>query len=112
MEGTESRGCVAWDSCGKLILGPRVVHEHTLPRISVGDEVSVSLNHAGDVSFALNGQPVHHTAHLWPERELSYFLRNPSDPTARGNGVSGVRALLSFRNASLEVVGDVALRDE
>lgn len=113
-EGMETDGSVAWDSRGQLVLGS-VVHDQAMPRISVGDEVSVAVGSDGVLSFALNGEAVAHEARcIWPRRPLGFFLFNPSEPSARGSDgpVKDVRAMMSFRNASVEVLGDVALRDE
>jgi len=113
-EGMETRGCVAWDSLGKLVLG-NVVHANAMPCISVGDGVSVMISEDGILSFALNGEVVaHETSRIWPKRPLGFFLFNPSEPEVRGSdgSVKDIRAMISFRNASVEVLGDVALRDE
>merc|ERR1719270_1718175 len=86
-----------------------------MPCIRAGDEVSVMIGQDGILSFRLNGDVVVHTAQqVWPKRPLGYFLFNPSVPGVRGSdgSVKDIRVMISFRNASVEVLGGVALRDE
>mmetsp|Transcript_77165 Transcript_77165/g.200769 ORF Transcript_77165/g.200769 Transcript_77165/m.200769 type:complete len:901 (+) Transcript_77165:77-2779(+) len=111
---TENRDCVAWDSSGKLVLG-RVVHDGAMPTVREGDVLSVRLDQRGCLLFILNGEQTSHDPRpVWPQRPLEYFLRDRPVPRAHSGSaqLEDVHAMLSFRNASVEVLGGVELRDE
>jgi ubiquitin-protein ligase len=127
-EGRKTDGCVAWDSAGPLVLGKTVIAGRKqasagsisadyapMPQISEGDVIAVRFDQDAGLSFTKNGKTASHDPReVWPQRPLEHFLFNQLEPRIRASTghVKDLRAMVSFRNASVEVVGDTQLRDE
>eukprot|EP00930_Biecheleria_cincta_P045339 TRINITY_DN31259_c0_g1_i1.p1 TRINITY_DN31259_c0_g1~~TRINITY_DN31259_c0_g1_i1.p1 ORF type:complete len:916 (-),score=177.15 TRINITY_DN31259_c0_g1_i1:198-2945(-) len=118
---TCSKGCVAWDSEGCLVLGNQVHKKRSMPAVCFDDEISVAAipGAAGGidhVDFSLNGAlAAHDSSVLWPQRPLACFLSDEAERSMAHGGVAAqvetIGAWLSFRNATVEVLCNTEFRD-